>query len=149
MIVATPSNHFQDKLVKYKWEMVGGFSKVVAIFNHVGGSFNLVMVTTEDVWMIPSFRISDYVLHVEHVSCHHELWPNEWAIPCPLSIVLEALLEENTTGKITIPDFRLVLKKLLYQVAYIIFCCSRFSLLSSVWFVITVCGSVSVKELVK
>ena len=27
----------------------GGFSKVVATFNHVGGSFNLFMATTWDV----------------------------------------------------------------------------------------------------
>ena len=27
------------------------------------------MATTGDVWIIPSFRIWDYVLHVEHVSC--------------------------------------------------------------------------------
>ena len=33
----------------------GGFSKVVATFNHVGGSFNLFMATTGDDWIIPSF----------------------------------------------------------------------------------------------
>ena len=36
---------------------VGGFSKVVATFNHVGGSFNLFMATREDVWIIPSCLI--------------------------------------------------------------------------------------------
>ena len=46
-----------------------GFSKVVATFNHVGGSFNIFMATTRDVWIIPSFPIWDYVLHVEHISC--------------------------------------------------------------------------------
>ena len=44
-----------------------GFSKVVATFNHVGGSFNLLLATTGDDWIISSFRILDYVLHVEHV----------------------------------------------------------------------------------
>ena len=29
--------------------VVGGFSKVVATFNHVGGSFNIFMATTVDV----------------------------------------------------------------------------------------------------
>ena len=51
---------------------VGGFfflSKVVATLNDVGRSFNLFMATTGDVWIIPSFRIWDYVLHVEHISC--------------------------------------------------------------------------------
>ena len=47
----------------------GGFSKVVATFNHMGGSFNLFMATTGSVWIIPSFQIWDYVLHVEHISC--------------------------------------------------------------------------------
>ena len=44
------------------------FPKVVATFNHVGGSFNHFMATSRDVW-IPKFRIWDYMLHVEHISC--------------------------------------------------------------------------------
>ena len=47
---------------------VRGFSKEVPTFSHVGGSFNLIMATTKDVWLIPSLGIWDYVLHVEHVS---------------------------------------------------------------------------------
>ena len=35
----------------------GEFSKVVATFNHVGGSFDLFMATTGNVWKIPSFQI--------------------------------------------------------------------------------------------
>ena len=48
---------------------VGGFSKVAATHNHVGETFNLFMVTTGDVWIIQSFQIWDYVLHVEHIWC--------------------------------------------------------------------------------
>ena len=33
----------------YWWVGVGGFSKVVATFNHVGGSFNIFMTTKGDV----------------------------------------------------------------------------------------------------
>ena len=51
------------------WLGVGGFPKVVATFNNAGGSFNLFMATTGDVWIIPSFQIWDYMLDVEHVSC--------------------------------------------------------------------------------
>ena len=29
----------------------------------------IFMATTGDVWIIPTFRIWDYVLHVEHISC--------------------------------------------------------------------------------
>ena len=36
------------------WVEVGGFSKVVATFNHVGGSFNLFMATTCDIWIFQS-----------------------------------------------------------------------------------------------
>ena len=50
------------------WVGVGGFSKVVATLNHVGGSCNLFMATAGVVWIIPSFRIWDYVLYVEHIS---------------------------------------------------------------------------------
>ena len=46
------------------WMGVGGFSKVVSTFNQVGGSFNLFMATTEDVWIIPSFRLRDYMLQL-------------------------------------------------------------------------------------
>ena len=34
-----------DYLVLTLWVGVGGFSKVVATFSHVGGSFNLFMAT--------------------------------------------------------------------------------------------------------
>ena len=59
------------KTPQFCWNLVGvgGFSKVVATFNHVWGSFNLFMATTGNVWIIPSFRIWSYVLHIEHISC--------------------------------------------------------------------------------
>ena len=37
------------------------FSKVVATFNQVGGSCNVSMATTGNVWIIPSFRIWGFV----------------------------------------------------------------------------------------
>ena len=68
---------------------VGGCSKVVATFCHVGGSFNLFMATTGDVWIISSFWIWDYVLHVEHVSCViTNCDQHQWVIPSPLSLAL-------------------------------------------------------------
>ena len=66
----------------------GGFSKVVATFN-LGGSFNLFMATTGEFWIIPSFWIWGYVLHVEHISCviiNND--QHQWVIPFPLSIAL-------------------------------------------------------------
>ena len=61
------------------------------------------------------------------------------------------LLEENTNQKITIPIFRLVLQNFLIPgcFPYILFYRYLSSLISSDWFVIADCGSISVKELVK
>ena len=61
------------------------------------------------------------------------------------------LAGEKHYQKITISIFRLVLQNFAIQgyFPYILFYCYLFSLLSSVWFVIAVCGSVSVRELVK
>ena len=67
--------------------LVGGFSKVGATFNDVGRSFNLFMAITRDVWIISSFRIWGYVLHVEHISCViTNCGQHEWVIPSHFSI---------------------------------------------------------------
>ena len=50
------------------WVGVGVISKVMVPLNHVGESLNLFSTTTEDIWIIPSFRIWGYVLHAEHIS---------------------------------------------------------------------------------
>ena len=110
-------NTARDRL----WVGVGRFSKVVATFNHVGGSFNLFMATTGDVWIIPSFRIWDYVLHVEQVSCViTNCGQHQWVIPF-LSIALLALLEENAGRKLLSLSLVLFFKILLFQIAFLIF----------------------------
>ena len=102
----------------FLWVGVGGFPKVVATFNHVGRFFNLFMATTGDVWLTPSFRI---VLHVEHISCViTNCGQHQWVTPSPLSIVLQALLEENTTRELSLSlDFSF--KIVLFQVTVLIF----------------------------
>ena len=51
--------------------------------------FKLFMATTGDVWIILSFRIWDYVLHVDHVWCViTNCGQCQWVIPSPLSIAL-------------------------------------------------------------
>ena len=108
-----PSQHW--------WFGVGGFSKVVATFNHVGGSFYLFMATTEGVWIIPSFRIWDYVLYVEHISCViTNCRQYQWTIPSLFSIVFGALLEENITRKLLLLSLDLFIKILLFQVTFLI-----------------------------
>ena len=94
------------------WVGVGGFSKVVATFSHVGGSFNLFMATTRDVWIIPSFLIWSYVLHVEHVSCVIvNCGQYQWSVSHPFSFLNSSLglPGQRHYQKITIPIFRLVL----------------------------------------
>ena len=50
---------------------------------------NIFMATTGDDWIIPSFRIWDYMLHVEHVSCViTNCGQHQWVIRSPLSIAL-------------------------------------------------------------
>ena len=124
------------------WVGVGSFSKLVATFNHVGGSFNLLMAITGDGWIIPSFQIWDYVLHVEHISC---VFTN-----CGQHQRAILSLEEKHYQKISIPIFRDVLQNFAIPgyFPHILFYCYLFSLLSSGWFVIAVCGSISVRELV-
>ena len=95
---------------------------MIATFNHVGGSFNLFMATTGDDWIIPSFRIWDYMLHVEHISCViMNCGQHQWVIPSPLPIALKVLLEENTTRTILSLSLDLFFKILLFQVAFLIF----------------------------
>ena len=86
------SPHCHRVVVKVHWGGAQGrrsISWVVATFNHVGGSFNLSMAATGDVWIIPSFRIWGYVLHVEHISCViTNCGQLQWAIPSLFSIAL-------------------------------------------------------------
>ena len=98
------------------------FSKVVATFNHVCGSFDLFMATTGHVWIVPSFRISGYVLYVEHISCViTNCGQHQWVIPALFSIAFEALLEENITRKLLSLSLDLIFKNLIFQVTFLIF----------------------------
>ena len=85
----------------------------------------------------------DYVLHVEHIS---GVFTN-----CGQHQRAILSLEEKHYQKITIPIFRDVLQNFAIPgyFPHILFYCYLFSLLSSGWFVIAVCGSISVRELVK
>ena len=117
--------HRHRVVVEVHWRGAQGWrsiSWVVATFNHVGGSFDLFMAATGDVWIIPSFRIWGYVLHVEHISCViTNCGQHQWAIPSLFSIVLLALLEKNITRKLLSLSLDLFFKILLFQVAFLIF----------------------------
>ena len=100
------------------------FSKMVATFNHVGGSFNL-FIATGDIWIIPSFRIWGYV-HVEHISCViTNCGQHQWAIPS-----LRSCWRKHH-HKITMPMFRFVLQNFALPgcFPYILFYCYPFFLI--------------------
>ena len=78
--------------------------------------------------------------------CHHELWPT--SVSHPFSSLNSSLgfAGGKHFQKITIPIFRLVPQNLDIPgcFPYILFYCYLFSWLSSGWFVIAVCGSISI-----
>ena len=79
--------------------------------------------------------------------CHHELWPT--SVNHPFSSLNSSLgfAGGKHYQKITIPIFRLILQNFAIPgcFPYILFYCYLFSLLSSGWFVIAVCDSISVQ----
>ena len=116
-----------------------GCSKVVPTFNHVGGSFNLFMATTGDVWIIFS-NLGLCAACWARFMRHHK--------SCPTS-VSHSFSYLNSSLGFTVPIIRFVLQNFAISgcFPYILFYRHVFSLLSSGWFamfVIAVCGSVSV-----
>ena len=49
--------------------------KMVFTFNHEGGSFNLFITNTADVWVIPSFWGVMCCMLSMVFMCHYEKWP--------------------------------------------------------------------------
>ena len=102
-----------------------------------------------DVWIIPSFRIWDYALQVD--CCMLSTFYVSSRIVANIS-ESSLLLSLGFAGgkycrKIIIPIFRLVLQNFAIPgcFPYILFCRCLFPLLSSGWFVIAVCDSISVQ----
>ena len=122
---------------------VGVFSELVATFSHVGGSFNQSMATIGVVWIFSNLRLCTACW--ARFMCHRELWPT--SVSHPISSLNSSLgfAGEKLYQKISIPIFRLVLQIFPCCFPYILFCSFLFSLLSSGWFVIAVCGSISVQ----
>ena len=129
-------------------------------FHHVGGSINLFMASTGDVWIIPfhlfEFGVMCCMVSVFHVSSRivtdisvsSQILANISGSSL-LLLVLQALLEKNIT--INLLSLSLdFFKILLFQVAFLLFFpIAIFSpILSSGWFVLAVCGFISVRELV-
>ena len=79
---------------------------------------------------------------------HHELWPTSVGHPFSSLNSSPGFAGGQHHQKIAIPIFRPVLQNFAIPgwFPYILFYSCLFSLLSSGWFVIAVCGSVSVQE---
>ena len=101
-------SQFHSKLIRNLQSEISLFSS--------GGSFNSFWATTRDVpvWIIPSFRIWGYVLHVELISCViTNCGQHQWVTPSPLSIAL-GLTGGKYYQKITISIFRLILQNFAF-----------------------------------
>ena len=102
--------------------------------------------TTSDVWIIPSFRIWGYVLHVEHVSCVITNWPISVSHTFSSLNISLGLTGGNIIMKLLSLSLDLFFKifPLPGCFPYFIFYRYLFHLLSSGCLVIAVCGSISV-----
>ena len=123
-----------DRNIKFQWNLKqnlyifiqeNAFENVVcemaAIFSQLQ-CVNLFMATIRGVWIIPSFRIWDYVLYVEHISCvTTNCGQHQWAVPSLFWIAVEVLLEEIITRKLLSLFLDFFFKILLLQVTFLIF----------------------------
>ena len=89
----------------YMWVGAGGFSKVMATLNHVGGSFNLFMATT--------LNLGFCAVCWAHFVFHHKLWPT--SVSHPSSSLNSSL---GLAGR---NHYQLFFKILLFQVTFLIF----------------------------
>ena len=75
--------------VREVWVGVGAFLRWWPPSTTWAGPLIYLWPPPGDDWIIPSFRIWDYVLHVEHISCViTNCGQHQWVIPSPLSIGL-------------------------------------------------------------
>ena len=113
----------------------------------------LFMATTGDVWIIPPIfsNLGLCAACWACFMCHLQLWPISVGHPFSFFNSSLGLARGKQYQKITVPIFRLELQNFAIPgyFPYILFYCYLFSLLSSGWFVIAVCCSASVRDLVK
>ena len=129
-----------------------GSCKAVVTFNYLGKSFNLFKYHHQGCLNSPTFsNLGSCAACRTHSMCHHELWPTSPSHPFSSLNSSLGLAGGKHYEKIIIPIFRLVLQNFVLPHCFlcILFCHYLLSLLSSGWFVIAVCGSISVRELVK
>ena len=139
---ADPRNLQDGCNMAHGWRL-GSCSKFFHGFNHVGGSFNLFKGHHRVYPNNPIFsNLGLCAACWAYFMCHHELWPTSIAPNSSLDLA-------GQKRKIQHVSSDLFFKILLFQVAFLLFYHYHFSLLSSGWFVIAVCSSISIRGLVK
>ena len=80
-----------------------------------------VLCMAATVWLIPSFWIWGYVLHVEHFMCHHKFWPTSVSHPFSSINGSLCLAGGNITWKLLSISSDLYFKILVFQAAFLVF----------------------------
>ena len=143
--------HHHRVMVEVHWRGVQGWRSISWLAATSFGSFNLLMAATGDVWIIPSSNLGLWAAYWAHFMCYHELWPTSVSHPFSFLNSSLGLAGGKYHQKIIIPIFRHVLQNfaILGYFPYILFYHYLSYVLSPGWFVIAVCVSISVRELVK
>ena len=103
------------------WAGVWGFSKVVATFNHLGGSFNLFMAATGCLNNPIFSNLGLCAACWARFMCHHELWPTSVSNPFSFLNSSLGLTGENITRKLLFLSLGLFFKILLFQDTFLVF----------------------------
>ena len=113
---------FMEYFLKFKiywWVRVGGFSKVVATFNHVGRSFLLPPLGCLNN---PIFsNLGFCAVCWAHFMCHSELWPTSVEYPFSFLNSSLGLTGGKHTKKVVSLSLDFFFKILLFHVTFLIF----------------------------
>ena len=147
-----PKVKLQLCCVNSGWDL-GPIPYVVSTFDRLDWPINLFSVTTRDVWIIPAFQIWVCMLHVEYISCViANRGQYQWVVPSLFSEVLWPCWGRGDIAReYTIPIFGVFFQNFVFPgcFPYIWSYSYHLPLLSSIWVVIAVCGSISVQGLIK
>ena len=103
-----------DARMEIQWVGVGGFSKLVTTFSHVGGSF--IYGHQRGCLNYPIFpNLGLCVPCCAHFMCHHELWPTPMSHDFSFPTSSLVFAGGKHYQKVNLPIFRLVLKNFAIQ----------------------------------
>ena len=103
------------------WVGVGGFSKVVATFNHVGGSLIFLWPPPECLNNPIFSNLGLCAVCWAHFMCHHELWPTLLGHPFSFLNSSWGLTGRKHYQKITTTIFKILLFQVTFLVLFSVF----------------------------